>query len=198
MAPSVGPQLAQLQARYPDVHFAGARFGEDLARHYASGDVFVFPSRTDTFRLVLLEALASGLPVAAYPVPGPLDVIGDSGCGVLDQELAGASARARDHSDALPGLRAPVLLAPVRRAVPAKPPPGRRGGAPGERGARRCGVIPEGPPQSPIINRAVRQAWMPRAQPFLRTCSGVEAICGSLRSAAVEAGGEHDIELCEA
>jgi glycosyltransferase involved in cell wall biosynthesis len=89
-----GPQLAQLQARYPDVHFAGAKFGEDLARHYASGDVFVFPSRTDTFGLVLLEALASGLPVAAYPVPGPLDVIGDSGCGVLDQELARASARA--------------------------------------------------------------------------------------------------------
>ena len=89
-----GPQLAQLQARYPDVRFAGARFGEDLARHYASGDVFVFPSLTDTFGLVLLEALASGLPVAAYPVPGPLDVIGDSGCGVLDQDLARASARA--------------------------------------------------------------------------------------------------------
>jgi glycosyltransferase involved in cell wall biosynthesis len=89
-----GPQLAELRAKYPDVRFAGARFGEDLARHYASGDVFVFPSRTDTFGLVLLEALASGLPVAAYPVPGPLDVIGDSGCGVLDQDLARACAGA--------------------------------------------------------------------------------------------------------
>jgi glycosyltransferase involved in cell wall biosynthesis len=93
-----GPQLAQLRARYPDVHFAGARFGEDLARHYASGDVFVFPSLTDTFGLVLLEALASGLPVAAYPVPGPLDVIGGSGCGVLDQDLARASVRALEIS----------------------------------------------------------------------------------------------------
>ena len=55
-----GPQLPELPAKYPDVHFAGARFGEDLARHYASGDVFVFPSRTDTFGLVLLEALACG------------------------------------------------------------------------------------------------------------------------------------------
>jgi glycosyltransferase involved in cell wall biosynthesis len=89
-----GPQLAQLRAKYSDVRFAGAKFGADLARHYASGDVFVFPSLTDTFGLVLLEALASGLPVAAYPVPGPLDVIGGSGCGVLDQDLARASTRA--------------------------------------------------------------------------------------------------------
>ena len=89
-----GPQLPELRAKYPEVHFAGARFGEDLARYYASGDVFVFPSRTDTFGLVLLEALASGLPVAAYPVPGPLDVIGDSGCGVLDPDLARAAERA--------------------------------------------------------------------------------------------------------
>ena len=65
-----GRSSLELRAKYPDVHFAGARFGEDLARHYASGDVFVFPSRTDTFGLVLLEALAAGLPVAAYPVPG--------------------------------------------------------------------------------------------------------------------------------
>jgi glycosyltransferase involved in cell wall biosynthesis len=89
-----GPQLRALQAQYPEVHFAGARFGEDLARHYASGDVFVFPSLTDTFGLVLLEALACGLPVAAYPVPGPLDVLGDSGCGVLDPDLAQAAERA--------------------------------------------------------------------------------------------------------
>jgi glycosyltransferase involved in cell wall biosynthesis len=89
------PELARLAAGYPEVHFAGARFGLDLARHYASGDVFVFPSRTDTFGLVLLEALASGLPVAAYPVPGPLDVIGDSGCGVLDRDLARAALALR-------------------------------------------------------------------------------------------------------
>ena len=89
-----GPLLPALRAKYPEAHFAGARFGEDLARHYASGDVFVFPSRTDTFGLVLLEALAAGLPVAAYPVPGPLDVIGDSGCGVLDPDLARAAERA--------------------------------------------------------------------------------------------------------
>jgi glycosyltransferase involved in cell wall biosynthesis len=89
-----GPQLAGLEAEYPNVRFAGARFGEELARHYVSGDVFVFPSLTDTFGLVLLEALACGLPVAAYAVPGPLDVIGDSGCGVLDSDLARAASRA--------------------------------------------------------------------------------------------------------
>jgi glycosyltransferase involved in cell wall biosynthesis len=89
-----GPQLAGLRARYPEVHFAGARSGLELARHYVAGDVFVFPSRTDTFGLVLLEALASGVPVAAYPVPGPLDVIGDSGCGVLDPDLGRAVERA--------------------------------------------------------------------------------------------------------
>jgi glycosyltransferase involved in cell wall biosynthesis len=89
-----GPQLAQLRAKYPEVHFSGARFGGDLARHYASGDVFVFPSLTDTFGLVLLEALASGLPLAAYPAPGPLDVIGESGCGMLDSDLARAAAQA--------------------------------------------------------------------------------------------------------
>jgi glycosyltransferase involved in cell wall biosynthesis len=89
-----GPQLPGLQAKYPEVHFAGAKFGEELARHYASGDVFVFPSLTDTFGLVLLEALASGLPVAAYPVAGPLDVLGQSGCGILDPHLARAAERA--------------------------------------------------------------------------------------------------------
>jgi glycosyltransferase involved in cell wall biosynthesis len=89
-----GPELARLAARHPDVHFAGARYGVDLARYYACGDVFVFPSRTDTFGLVLLEALASGLPVAAYPVPGPLDVIGDSGCGALDEDLGRAMTTA--------------------------------------------------------------------------------------------------------
>ena len=89
-----GPQLAELQRRFPAVRFAGPRQGEDLARHYAAADVFVFPSRTDTFGLVLLEALASGLPVAAFPVPGPLDVINGSAVGFLDEDLAAAALRA--------------------------------------------------------------------------------------------------------
>ena len=91
-----GPQRSDLERRYPDVHFTGAKHGGELAKHYASGDIFVFPSRTDTFGLVLLEALASGLAVAAYPVPGPLDVIGNSGVGVLDEDLAAACRRARE------------------------------------------------------------------------------------------------------
>ncbi|MFO1061015.1 MAG: glycosyltransferase family 1 protein [Dongiaceae bacterium] len=89
-----GPQRAELARRYPGAHFAGARHGEDLARHYAASDVFVFPSRTDTFGLVLLEALASGVPVAAYPVPGPLDVVGGAGVGCLDADLRRAALEA--------------------------------------------------------------------------------------------------------
>ncbi|SON56262.1 GDP-mannose-dependent alpha-mannosyltransferase [Hartmannibacter diazotrophicus] len=82
-----GPQLESLRKRYPDVVFTGAKFGEELARHYAAADVFVFPSRTDTFGNVLLEALASGVPVAAYPVMGPIDIVGDHPVGVLDEDL---------------------------------------------------------------------------------------------------------------
>ncbi len=89
-----GPQLASLERQYPDVQFVGMKTGEDLAMHFAAADVFVFPSRTDTFGLVLLEALASGVPVAAFPVPGPLDVVDGSGAGVLDEDLAGATERA--------------------------------------------------------------------------------------------------------
>jgi glycosyltransferase involved in cell wall biosynthesis len=73
-----------------------AKFGTDLACHVAAADVFVFPSRTDTFGLVLLEAMASGLPVAAYPVPGPLDVVDGTGAGVLSDDLADAARRALD------------------------------------------------------------------------------------------------------
>jgi glycosyltransferase involved in cell wall biosynthesis len=91
-----GPALASLRRRFPDVHFVGRRESGVLARLYASADVFVFPSRTDTFGLVMLEALASGLPVAAYPVPGPLDVIGHSGTGVLDDNLRRAALAALD------------------------------------------------------------------------------------------------------
>ena len=89
-----GPQLASLRRAYPDVHFVGAKHGEDLARHYAAADVFVFPSLTDTFGLVLLEALASGLPVAAYPVTGPKDVIGGAAVGCLDEDLGRAARNA--------------------------------------------------------------------------------------------------------
>jgi glycosyltransferase involved in cell wall biosynthesis len=85
-----GPQLALLQKKYPSVVFAGAKQGEELARHFAAADVFVFPSLTDTFGLVLLEALASGIPVAAFPVPGPLDVIGEAPVGCLDHDLSRA------------------------------------------------------------------------------------------------------------
>ncbi len=91
-----GPMLEELRRRFRDVHFLGRREGIELARLYASADVFVFPSRTDTFGLVLLEALASGVPVAAYPVPGPLDVIGHSGAGVLDEDLGRAARAALD------------------------------------------------------------------------------------------------------
>ncbi|MCE2510120.1 MAG: glycosyltransferase family 1 protein [Alphaproteobacteria bacterium] len=87
-----GPQLAELKRAYEGVHFAGAQNGEVLAGHYTSADVFVFPSRTDTFGLVLLEALACGLPVAAYPVAGPIDVIDGANVGMLHEDL-GVAAR---------------------------------------------------------------------------------------------------------
>lgn len=82
-----GPQRANLQRRYRDVVFLGEQFGEQLAETYAAADAFVFPSRTDTFGLVLLEALASGVPVAAFPVTGPRDVIGNAPVGILDDDL---------------------------------------------------------------------------------------------------------------
>jgi glycosyltransferase involved in cell wall biosynthesis len=86
-----GPARQALEARFPQVHFMGALHGEALAAAYASADVFVFPSLTDTFGIVLLEAMASGLPVAAFPVAGPIDVVGDSGAGVLDTDLRRAA-----------------------------------------------------------------------------------------------------------
>ena len=89
-----GPARKSLERRYPDAHFLGARSGEPLARAYCAADVFVFPSLTDTFGNVLLESLACGVPVAAFPVPGPLDVIGDSGAGVLDNDLRKAALAA--------------------------------------------------------------------------------------------------------
>lgn len=93
-----GPDRAALARKYSDAVFLGAMQGERLAEVYASADVFVFPSRTDTFGLVLLEALASGLPVAAFPVCGPRDVIGDAPVGVLSEDLRSACLAALDLS----------------------------------------------------------------------------------------------------
>src|SRR6478672_6719786 len=93
-----GPQARELARLYPDAIFTGPREGEALAEAYASADVFVFPSLTDTFGLVLLEALACGVPVAAYPVAGPLDVIGDAPVGCLHADLGEAVTRALQAS----------------------------------------------------------------------------------------------------
>jgi glycosyltransferase involved in cell wall biosynthesis len=89
-----GPERARLAARFPEAHFLGELQGAALSAAYGSADAFVFPSLSDTFGLVLLEALASGVPIAAFPVPGPLDVIGDSGAGALDWNLKRAALAA--------------------------------------------------------------------------------------------------------
>ena len=101
-----GPQLAALRRDYAGVHFAGARFGAELARAYAGADVFVFPSRTDTFGLVIIEALACGTPVAAYPVTGPIDIITDPAVGATDTDLRAAALRALDSDRAACRLHA--------------------------------------------------------------------------------------------
>ncbi|PVE23688.1 alpha-mannosyltransferase [Microvirga sp. KLBC 81] len=93
-----GPARQDLERHNPRARFLGALTGEDLARVYASADVFVFPSLTDTFGIVLLEALASGLPIAGFPVMGPMDVIGSSGCGVVDADLRKAALSALEIS----------------------------------------------------------------------------------------------------
>ena len=95
-----GPERARLQAEYPHAVFVGFRFGADLAAHLAAADVMVFPSRTDTFGLVNLEAMACGVPVAAYPVTGPIDVIDDGVTGALDEDLGAAARRALTVSPA--------------------------------------------------------------------------------------------------
>jgi len=89
-----GPARASLEAKFPDTVFHGAKYGEELADHYQQADVMVFPSRTDTFGLVLIEAMACGTPVAAYPVTGPIDVIRDRSGGVLDEDLRTAAIAA--------------------------------------------------------------------------------------------------------
>jgi len=89
-----GPALARYTRAYPNVHFLGYRHGDELARLLSAADVFVFPSLTDTLGLVILEAMACGVPVAAFPVPGPKDLIVDGGNGALDEDLREAIFRA--------------------------------------------------------------------------------------------------------
>jgi glycosyltransferase involved in cell wall biosynthesis len=124
-----GPALAVLQARYPAACFLGQLRGEELARVYAGADVFVFPSRTDTFGLVILEALASGVPVAAYPVPGPADILTSPGAGALDPDLGWAVTTAlhRRNRDACVALAREYTWENSARQfranlVPARPP----------------------------------------------------------------------------
>ena len=96
-----GPERARLQRQYPGAVFVGAKTGADLASYYQRSDVFVFPSRTDTFGLVLLEAMACGTPVAAFPVRGPIDVVKEPSAGILNEDLRSAAmaALSLDRSD---------------------------------------------------------------------------------------------------
>lgn len=91
-----GPQLGSLRKAYPQTLFTDSKEGEELAQHFASADVFVFPSRTDTFGIVLLEAMASGLPIAAFPVTGPIDIVDQGKTGFLDEDLGKAVVAALD------------------------------------------------------------------------------------------------------
>ena len=95
-----GPDMAELQQKYPQGHFLGKKLGDDLGHHVRSADVFAFPSRTDTFGMVLVEALACGLPVAAYNVTGPKDIITEDFLGSLhDTDLSWAAYDALKKSD---------------------------------------------------------------------------------------------------
>lgn len=99
-----GPQLKELSEKYKAVRFVGAKEGDELAQYYREADIFVFPSKTDTFGIVLIEAMASGLPIAAYPVSGPIDVVTKDFLGVLDENLdkaaKGALALAMENGGA--------------------------------------------------------------------------------------------------
>lgn len=93
-----GPALTNLKAKYPDTVFTGTQTGESLGAYYRSADVFAFPSKTDTFGIVLIEALASGLPIAAYPVIGPIDIINDARFGSLNSDFSTALYQALQSS----------------------------------------------------------------------------------------------------
>ncbi len=96
-----GPQREELEQKYKNAVFVGPKFGDELTKYYQGSDVFVFPSRTDTFGLVNVEALACGVPVAAYPVRGPVDILkgAPSGCGALDEDLKKACLQALESRD---------------------------------------------------------------------------------------------------
>ncbi len=102
-----GPQLDELKTKFPDAVFPGSKSGEELARYFADADCFVFPSLTDTFGLVILESMATGTPVAAFPAPGPKDLIPGSGAGAVDEDLQKACmdalkadrARCREYAE---------------------------------------------------------------------------------------------------
>jgi len=122
----VGPLLERLQRQYPQVHWRGVVPRVDLVKVYSAADVFVFPSHSETFGLVMLEAMACGTPVAAFPVPGPLDVVGSSDGGVLDHDLRNAALRAlqvpreRARARALEFDWAPVCEQFIAHLVPAR------------------------------------------------------------------------------
>jgi glycosyltransferase involved in cell wall biosynthesis len=124
-----GPQLAELRRRYKGIEFFGPVDTEELSMRYAQADCFVFPSRTDTFGLVMVEALASGVPVAGYPVPGPLDVVTVPGVGAIDEDLraaciaavAGDPVACRRHAESFTWSRCAeqflANLRPIPRSV---------------------------------------------------------------------------------
>lgn len=94
-----GPAREELAKQFPEVRFLGYRKGPALAAEYSAADLFVFPSKTDTFGIVMIEALACGLPIAAYPVTGPLDIVTRPELGALDENLAVAIDRALQTGD---------------------------------------------------------------------------------------------------
>ncbi len=110
-----GPARADLQRRFPGAEWLGFRHGEELVAEYADADVFVFPSRTDTFGLVMLEAMACGTPVAGYPVTGPRDVVVPGVTGCLDDDLQAAVERALSVDRA--GCRADALTRDWRQVA---------------------------------------------------------------------------------
>lgn len=154
-----GPQMDALKKRYPDIRFTGPKFGEDLARHFADADVFVFPSKTDTFGLVIIEAMATGTPVAAYPVSGPIDIIPDSGAGIVDEDLTTASLKAlelsredaRQHAEAYSWGAATDIF--FEHLTPEYEPVARRRW----RRVRRMGKIASSPLH--ILRRELRKFW---------------------------------------
>ena len=145
-----GPSREALQRRFPDVVWRGYRFGEDLAAHFASADCFVFPSRTETFGNVILEAMASGLPVASVPAPGPVDIVQEGVNGAIDDDLLAACRRAVrcSRTDARASIVHRTLeaghdvfrahLVPLQPQTPYLIPPGTASASSGVAGRVRC------------------------------------------------------------